>query len=153
MIQPQSMFEALRAYTARLKPEPDPVRVLVVDDDENVRRFVERAMRIAGMETVTASGGHEALSAAQTTPGGFGLVITDVRMPNMSGPQFIDALRRTDPYVKVLYLTGFNDQLFKEKVALWEDEAFLDKPCTVKGLLEAVSLLLHGYLPPVDHLA
>ena len=44
----------------------------------------------------------------------------------------------------MLYLTGFSDRLFKEKVTLWADEAFLDKPCSVKGLLQAVSLLLFG---------
>jgi hypothetical protein len=46
----------------------------------------------------------------------------------------------------VLYLTGFSDHLFKEKVTLWQDEAFLDKPCTIKALLQAVSLLVHGRL-------
>jgi two-component system cell cycle sensor histidine kinase/response regulator CckA len=147
-MQPLGMFEALRAYTTRVKGAPEPVRVLVVDDDANIRAFVERALCIAGMKPVVTASGHEALIAATTTPGGFDLVVTDVRMPHMSGPQFIDRLRRTEPYVKVLYLTGFNDQLFKEKVALWEDEAFLDKPCTIRGLLEAVALLLHGQLPP-----
>ena len=44
--------------------------------------------------------------------------------------------------------TGSSDRLFKEKVTLWADEAFLDKPCSVKGLLEAVSLLLFGRLEP-----
>jgi len=47
----------------------------------------------------------------------------------------------------VLYLTGFSDHLFKEKATLWADEAFLDKPCSVKGLLEAVSLLVSGKIP------
>ena len=46
--------------------------------------------------------------------------------------------------MKVLYLTGFSDSLFKEKSTLWQDEAYLDKPCSVVGLLEAVSLLLVG---------
>jgi hypothetical protein len=41
-------------------------------------------------------------------------------------------------------LTGFSDRLFKEKASLWADEAFLDKPCSVKGLRQAVSLLLFG---------
>ena len=145
--QPQRMFERLRAYTARMKSTPDPIRVLVVDDDANIRAFVERALCIGGMQAVTAASGQEALNAVQAAPGGFDLVVTDVRMPHMSGPQFIEKLRRTEPYVKVLYLTGFNDQLFKERAALWEDEAFLDKPCSIRGLLEAVSLLLHGQLP------
>ena len=44
----------------------------------------------------------------------------------------------------MLYLTGYSDRLFKEKATLWQDEAFLDKPCSVKGLRQAVSLLLFG---------
>ena len=48
------------------------------------------------------------------------------------------------PALKVLYLTGFSDRLFKEKMTLWEDESFLDKPCSVKGLLQALSLLAFG---------
>jgi FixJ family two-component response regulator len=65
-------------------------------------------------------------------------------MPQMSGDELARRLRASYPLLKVLYLTGFSDRLFKEKVTLWADEAFLDKPCTVKGLLEAVALLLFG---------
>jgi len=53
----------------------------------------------------------------------------------------------------VLYLTGFSDRLFKEKVTLWADEAFLDKPCSVKGLLQAVALLLFGQFDTPQNLA
>jgi DNA-binding response OmpR family regulator len=62
----------------------------------------------------------------------------------MTGDELARRLRQNEPGLKVLYLTGFSDHLFKEKVTLWEDEAYLDKPCSVKGLLEAVSLLLTG---------
>jgi len=119
--------------------------VLVVDDEANIRAFVERVLGDAGYETVSAPGGAEALASAASRT--FDVVVTDVRMPGMSGPQLIDSLRRADRDVKVLYLTGYNDQLFNEKSMLWADEAFLDKPCTVKGLLEAVSLLVRGHLP------
>ena len=52
----------------------------------------------------------------------------------------------------MLYLTGFSDRLFKEKVTLWADEAFLEKPCSVTGLLQAVSLLLFGRFElPEEH--
>jgi two-component system cell cycle sensor histidine kinase/response regulator CckA len=65
-------------------------------------------------------------------------------MPQMQGDELARRLRQRQPALKVLYLTGYSDQLFKDKITLWEDEAFLDKPCSVKGLLEAVSLLLFG---------
>jgi len=145
-VEPQTVFGAIRSYASRVKHTP-PARVLVVDDDANVRAFVERALRTAGYHTATARSGYDALALARTTSGGFELVVTDVRMPHMSGPQLIERLRRSERDVKVLYLTGYNDQLFSEKTALWEHEAFLDKPCTVNGLIEAVSLLLNGHLP------
>ena len=64
----------------------------------------------------------------------------------MTGNELARRIRASAPSVKVLYITGFSDRLFKEKVTLWADEAFLDKPCSVKGLLQAVSLLLFGRL-------
>ena len=72
------------------------------------------------------------------------ILVTDVMMPQMQGDELARRLRQRQPGLKVLYLTGYSDQLFKDKITLWEDEAFLDKPCSVKGLLEAVALLLYG---------
>ena len=116
---------------------------LIVDDEEPVRRFVERVLHGAGYQTTTAGDGPEALEVAQKL-GALDVLVTDVMMPQMSGDELARRLRQTDPSLKVLYLTGYSDRLFKEKVTLWEDEAFLDKPCSVKGLAQAVSLLLFG---------
>ncbi len=117
--------------------------VLVVDDEEAVLRFVDRVLRDAGYKTVVANSGPEAIEAAKKHAPLGGLV-TDVMMPGMTGDELARMLRLTEPSLKVLYLTGYSDRLFKEKAMLWADEAFLDKPCTVKGLREAVSLLLFG---------
>jgi CheY-like chemotaxis protein len=122
---------------------PRPLRVLVVDDEELVRKFVERVMREAGYETATASDGPEALEVAAKLET-FDILVTDVMMPQMTGDELARQMRVSTPEIKVLYLTGFSDRLFKEKATLWADEAFLDKPSSVKGLLEAVSLLLFG---------
>jgi len=120
-----------------------PISVLIVDDEPSVQRFVERVLSEAGYTTRVAGDGPEALEVASRMEE-FDLVVTDVMMPQMTGDELARRLRAQRPTVKVLYLTGFSDRLFKEKVTLWADEAFLDKPCTVKGLLEAVSLLLFG---------
>ena len=48
------------------------------------------------------------------------------------------------PQLKVLYLTGYSDRLFRLRSCLWENEAFLDKPVTVEGLREAVALAIYG---------
>ena len=117
--------------------------VLVVDDEEAVLRFVDRVLRDAGYKTVMANSGAEAIEAAKKT-GPLGALVTDVMMPQMTGDELARRLRVGRPSLKILYLTGFSDCLFKEKVTLWADEAFLDKPCTVKGLREAVSLLITG---------
>jgi len=78
------------------------------------------------------------------------LLVTDLMMPQMTGDELARRLRLGEPDLKILYLTGFSDRLFKDKVTLWENEAYLDKPCTLKSLREAVSLMLSGHIdrPP-----
>ena len=122
---------------------PDTPTVLVVDDEESVRRFVERVLHDAGYKTALAADGPQAIEVAKTL-GTFDLLVTDVMMPQMTGDELARRLRLNEPKLKILYLTGYSDRLFKDKVTLWEDEAFLDKPCSVKSLMEAVSLLLVG---------
>jgi CheY-like chemotaxis protein len=123
--------------------------ILIVDDEESIRRFVERVLHEAGYQTALAANGTEAIEIAGRLES-FQLVITDVMMPGMTGDELARRLRRDYPKLKVLYLTGYSDQLFKEKITLWEDEAFLDKPCSVQSLNEAVSLLLRGTVRPSD---
>jgi len=120
------------------------LQVLVVDDEEAVRSFADRVLRDAGYEVRVASDGPEALRVIkQQHP--FNLCVIDLMMPEMSGDELARQIRRADPDVKVLYFTGYSDRLFSDRKALWEHEAFIEKPVTVKGLLEAVSLLLFGH--------
>jgi two-component system cell cycle sensor histidine kinase/response regulator CckA len=120
-----------------------PTTVLVVDDEEAIRKFVGRVLRNAGYETTMAAGGPEAIDLAlKIAPD---VLVTDVMMPEMSGDELARRLRQQQPSLKVLYLTGFADNLFKDKLTLWQDEAYLDKPCSIKSLLQAVSLLMFGH--------
>jgi two-component system cell cycle sensor histidine kinase/response regulator CckA len=125
-------------------------RILVVDDEASVREFTERALQTAGYDVVAASNGKQALELVERR-GPFDGFVVDVVMPGMSGSELGQELRRVDPDAKILYLTGFSDRLFSEKQALWEHEAFVEKPVSIKGLLEAVSLLLHGDLRNADN--
>src|SRR5262245_55980429 len=120
-----------------------PVRVLIVDDEAEMRQYVERIMREAGYETALAADGEQAISLSGRVPA-FDLMITDEMMPRIPRHQLARYMRERYLDIKVLYLTGFRDVLFKEKGSLWADEAFLEKPCTPEGLLQAVSLLLFG---------
>jgi two-component system, cell cycle sensor histidine kinase and response regulator CckA len=126
------------------QPERKPASVLVVDDEESVRKFVTRVLSEAGYTTHTVASGLEAIEVAAQDDKAFDIVVTDLMMPGMNGDELGRRLRQNEPTLKVLYLTGYSDLLFKEKVMLWEDEAFLDKPCSVQSLREAVALLLYG---------
>jgi two-component system, cell cycle response regulator CpdR len=124
-----------------MKPAP---RVLVVDDEESIRTFVERVLHLAGYETAVAADGAEALRIAEAQVP-FDLLLADVVMPDMHGDELARRLLRLEPDLKVLYFTGYSDQLFAETTTLGANEAFIDKPATTKGLVEAVSLMLSGH--------
>jgi len=139
-----SLFSLFKGRTEKARQAArGPQTALVVDDEEPVRRFVGRVLSDANYRIALAGDGAEAIKIA-AEQGPFDIVVTDLMMPEMTGDELARRLRQNEPGLKVLYLTGFSDHLFKEKVTLWEDEAYLDKPCSVKGLLEAVSLLLTG---------
>jgi len=119
-------------------------RVLVVDDEPGIRALANRALRDAGYDVVTASDGAEGLEVDEHEPQPFDVFLLDIRMPKMTGDELALQLRRRHPDCKVLYFTGFSDQLFTYKPTLWENEAFIEKPATPTALLEAVSMLLYG---------
>ena len=119
-------------------------RVLIVDDEESILGFAERVLHLAGYETRVAADGPEALRIAEDA-GPFDLLLADLVMPGMRGDELARQLLSRDPDLKILYLTGYSDQLFNERAVLWESEAFVEKPVTVNGLLEAVSLMLFGH--------
>lgn len=147
MVSRTSFFSVIREYATLLRKQTPgrPLRVLVVDDDTLTRRFVDRVLREAGFETAVAESGAEAMAVAESFQP-LDLVLTDLMMPGMSGDELARRLRTTEPNLKVLYLTGYSDLLFRERQTLWEDEAYLEKPCSPNGLLEAVSLLSCGRL-------
>ena len=111
----------LQGVTSFLKADSAPKRILVVDDEAGVRRFITRVLSTAGYVVETAATGPEGLEAIDEGRA-FDLIVSDVRMPGMSGPRFIAELRRSEADVKVLYLTGYADQLFSERETLWMDE-------------------------------
>jgi CheY-like chemotaxis protein len=119
------------------------LRVLVVDDEESVRTFAERVLVDAGYEVALAADGPDALRIAPLL-GPFDLFLIDLVMPRMNGNEVARLLRRADPDAKILYFTGHSDLLFEEHPTLSVNEAFLEKPVGINGLLEAVSLLLFG---------
>ena len=120
-------------------------RVLVVDDEDNIRLLARRALEKEGYHVTEAANGIQALTHLDAdTP--FDLLLTDINMPGVKGDEVARRFRQARPDLKILYLSGYVDSLFASRPILWEDEAFLDKPFTIKGLLEAVALLTYGRL-------
>ncbi|MEO8681005.1 MAG: response regulator [Vicinamibacterales bacterium] len=130
---------------AHFKAMPHKI-ALVVDDDPLMVEVLVRILRHENFELITAMSGKEALekSAGQAVD----LLVTDFHMPNMKGPELADRLRHRLAKLKVLYQTGFSDQLFEERLALAEGEAFLEKPFSAVGLREAARLVLYGRINP-----
>jgi DNA-binding NarL/FixJ family response regulator len=79
------------------------------------------------------------------THGWFDLFVIDLMMPQMRGDELARQLHRRDRQARALYFTGFSDHLFEERAALADHEAFVEKPASINGLLEAVSLMLGGH--------
>jgi CheY-like chemotaxis protein len=119
-------------------------RVLVVDDEQSIRDLVDRVLRDAGYETTVAPDADTALALAASADS-FDLLLTDMMMPGMCGDELARHLRLRHPDLRVLYLTGFSDRLFATRPVLWSNEAFIEKPVTVTGLREAVSLAIFGH--------
>ena len=123
-------------------PRPrTPLKVLIVDDELAVCKFVDQVLRDAGYDTRIASNASSAVAMIEAF-GPFDLLLTDVNIPFVLGTELAFRTRRIDPNTKVLYLTGYSDLLFGEKKILREGEAYLDKPVTGKALLEAITDLM-----------
>jgi two-component system cell cycle sensor histidine kinase/response regulator CckA len=119
--------------------------VIVVDDEPAVRSLVRRMLEPAGYIVDEAVDALEACAAAEKNDH-LDLLVSDFRMPDLTGGEVARRIRATKPNVKVLFVTGYADDLFDEQQALWEGESFLEKPFSKRGLLEAASLLLFGKL-------
>src|SRR4051812_1112598 len=96
-------------------------RVLVVDDELSSRQFVAAVLAEGGYATALAADGPDALTEFEKR-GPFDLLLTDVVMPQMRRDELGRRMRRIQPMLKVLYLTGFSDSLFSAKPILWADE-------------------------------
>lgn len=112
-----------------------PVRVLLVEDDEDVREFTSEVLTADGYHVTAAC---NAIEAQQLDASAFDLVITDIVMPGTDGLALVRALRRTHPTLKVLFTTGYSRHIAPEALAVGE---ILDKPFQRDALLHAVKRL------------
>jgi CheY-like chemotaxis protein len=122
--------------------------VMIVDDEPMMREVLLRILQKENYEIVVAESGAAALRLALECQGRIDLLVTDYAMPEMRGRELADKLRAQIPNLPVLYQTGFSDMLFDQRPELEDGAAFLEKPFTPRGLLEAVRFMLFGTMNP-----
>ncbi|MBI1864932.1 MAG: response regulator, partial [Nitrospirae bacterium] len=108
--------------------------ILLVEDDPTVRVFAGRVLRDRGYAVIEAGNGDEALLVAKNHAGPIDLVVTDIVMPRMGGLALAESLAALRPEAKVLYMSGYTDDMVGWSRALQSGAAFLQKPFTPEVL-------------------
>jgi len=117
--------------------------VLVVEDDSAVRRLSERILRAAGFRVLSAASGGDALVVCEQEGDRIDLMLADVVMPRMSGPELARRVKAQWPHIKVLFMSGYTDDALGQHGVLGPEVAFISKPFTpvmlaskVRGVLD-----------------
>jgi two-component system cell cycle sensor histidine kinase/response regulator CckA len=127
-----------RAATADLTGEGT---ILLVEDEEGLRALNARGLASRGYTVLEAGNGLEAIETLEKH-GHVDLVVSDVVMPEMDGPTLLKELRRRDPEVKIIFVSGYAEEAFNKNLPSQEQYAFLAKPFTLKQLVAEVKKTL-----------
>ena len=116
--------------------------ILIVEDEEAVRKLVRRTLEKQGYQLLVAASGMEALDLLRHHEGPVHLVITDVIMPQMGGRQLAQELQAARPEIQVLFISGYTESSIVHRGGLRKAEAFLQKPFTPLSLARRVREML-----------
>jgi len=116
--------------------------ILIVEDEETVRKLAVRILKSLGYRTLEAPEGGRALILCEEFKEPIHLILTDVVMPGMSGPNLVERLREIHPEIKVLYMSGYTDNAIIHHGVLEEGTNFIQKPFTLENLARKVREVL-----------
>jgi eukaryotic-like serine/threonine-protein kinase len=140
--------EGVPARPSTIPPRPEAVKgsgtILLVEDERLVRNSVRRLLKRMGFEVLAAEGAAEALALAHEHGDRISLVITDVLMPEVSGPELAAQLRQHLPHMRLMYMSGYTDGHLAAHGVLEDGVALLQKPFTSAELRERIGELLGG---------
>jgi CheY-like chemotaxis protein len=119
-----------------------PATVLIADDQDCVRGLAADLLGLYGYNVLTAGNGEEALSTLQQHGGKVDLVVTDVMMPVMNGPEFVARLRPLYPNIKVLFMSGYSDCDITDQIAQFPGAQLVAKPFALDTLVQKVREVL-----------
>jgi two-component system, cell cycle sensor histidine kinase and response regulator CckA len=117
--------------------------ILLVEDEEGLRALNARGLTSRGYTVLEASNGVEAIEVLEKQ-GDVDLVVSDVVMPEMDGPTLLKELRRRNPNVKVIFVSGYAEEAFQKNLSEHEQYEFLAKPFTLKQLVSKVKETMTG---------
>ena len=121
--------------------------VLLVEDQEDVRNYAVEVLTSRGFRVVPASSAAEAVAISEREPGRIHLLMTDVVMPRMSGPDLALALSQARPGISVLFMSGYTEDAAALQGALVAGAEFIAKPFSPEELTAKVMALLRPRLP------
>jgi DNA-binding NtrC family response regulator len=111
-----------------------PATVLLVEDEDGVRRLLRRILENAGYAVLEASDGDEAEKLFDTHAGSIDLLVTDIIMPHCGGPELFQRLLRRAPALRVLYMSGYTNQSTAQQAEIDAGLPFVQKPFTAEEL-------------------
>ncbi len=117
--------------------------ILLVEDEEGLRALNARGLTSRGYTVLEAGNGVEAIEVLEQG-GNVDLVVSDVVMPEMDGPTLLKELRRRNPHVKVIFVSGYAEEAFSRNLPDEEKYEFLAKPFTLKQLVSKVKETMAG---------
>ena len=126
------------AQSAPSAPERGSETVLLVEDEEPVRHITTRLLESLGYRVIEAQTGEEAVSLFGVCGEKIDLLMTDVVMPGIGGREVVEALQTKDPDLKVLFQSGYTDDMVVRRGILRAEVAFLKKPFTLDVLAKKV---------------
>jgi CheY-like chemotaxis protein len=112
--------------------------VLLVDDEEIVRRATSEILQLFGYQVIEAASGLEAIEICEESDEPITLVLTDVSMPEMSGPELVAMIGARWPEIRVLYMSGFTEAAHGDQSLLREGAAFIEKPFEPEDLARRI---------------
>ncbi len=108
--------------------------VLLVEDEDSVRSFAVRALQLRGYQVTAASGGGEAVEIVKEDPEAIDLIVSDVVMPEMTGPEMMREVKKIRPNMGFIFISGYAEDAFREEMMDDEEFHFLAKPFSLKDL-------------------
>jgi len=125
-----------------VSPKRQGTTILLVEDDEIMRSLTRQLLQEHGYSVVEADDGKSALEWMESHPGPIDLLLTDVVMRRMSGPELVDRLNASHPNLKVVYMSGYTGELIAEREVLKRGITLLEKPFTRTALLNTIHTTL-----------